>query len=229
MVQILDQSQSFGWLLYNIENDKGMSLENNQDFQWMTLNRGGNDMENANLILGGQGVQGLKSWQIDNSILFYDLAPGRYSIQLRFYGYIYPLFQQSVIVEEKSRHATFDLNNVKSLQLKFASSLEGGIVKSYGDRWRIVFRDASKTKSCMWSVGSGRIDEGVISVFVNVPSLLEGWLVLEMPDFDKRGRGVPLRAVKVPEDSQSDDDLFVSIDDRDGLSPRELPSWVIAP
>jgi hypothetical protein len=230
MVGMLDQIAVFNWLNFDLQSNKGAKLENESDFTWTSGRYAGDDSSNVPLLNQRPDWKKLKSWQQNHSVLFSKLVQSSYLLNTRIYGHIYPVASQEVRTSENIVFVGVDIGAVKPVQFKLTNQSELDLVRSYTDRWNLVFRDKSKTLSCIWSAGNGRISEGVLSVFINVPCSVEGWLVLDVPDISKRGKGFPLISIEIPGRLQDEECVSIGLDLTQGRSPLELPDWVkVAP
>ena len=226
MVDKLDQIAAFNWLNFDLQSNKGAKLENESDFTWTSGRYAGDDSSTVPLLNQRPDWKKLKSWQQNHSVLFSKLVQSSYLLNTKIYGHIYPVASQKVSTSENIVFVGVDIGAVKPVQFKLTNQSELDLVRSYTDRWNLVFRDKSKTLSCIWSAGNGRISEGVLSVFINVPCSVEGWLVLDVPDISKRGKGFPLMSIEIPGRLQDEECVSIGLDLIQGHSPMELPNWV---
>lgn len=176
------------------------------------------------LIVAQPELLGLTEWQWKSAVVLRSLPRGDYKFGAILPSEVYPFALVEQRVKKGLEIVKLDVGNPAFVGVKF-----GGIPEWLGNRLKtnkawLALRNSKVSKSCAISQLYWNLGVLQTGMCVQLPSDMEGWLVLELPNEAGRGNGYELRPFKISEESDVVLELKAGLSsDHDG---KPLPSWV---
>lgn len=173
-------------------------------------------------------IESLSTESQGAGLMLYHLPAGTYDIEAFLAGHCYPLVSTSVEAHADFTECPVTIPPIAYVRLRLTESADRELTKAIKHEVICVFRIQGLRKSCLWSESYSRHDAGLTEICVPIPAVLEGWLVLQMPDSrsERPGMGVPLLDFKVSSDYKHDDEIPIRTKTPGDWSKR-LPEWVV--